>query len=116
MTHEHRQALLIDDNLMSSVKVQTQLEQMNYGVHTSKIVPDTNSWPSGNPELILINLGSRSLEAASLIPLCQTVYPNARIVGFCGHREVDIRMEAKAAGIAKILTNEQVMQELSKHL
>jgi len=61
-------------------------------------------------------LGSRPLNGLDLLNECRARFPAARIVGFCGHLEIEIRREAKARGIDKLLTNEMVMSELGKAL
>jgi DNA-binding NarL/FixJ family response regulator len=109
-------ALLLDDNLMSAVRVQAQLERMNYRVRTERNVPSAEGLKDNTPELIVINLGSRGMNAVGFIDVCRERFPDARFVGFCGHLEVEIRRAAKAAGIEKILTNDQAYSELAKSL
>ena len=108
-------ALLLDDNMMSSMRVEPQLRAMSYRVQTARTVPD--GIPSDNqPQLVVINLGSRSLNGVALIGTCRERFAGARVVGFCGHLEVEIRRAAKAAGIDKILTNDQVFSNLKQSL
>lgn len=129
-------ALLLDDNLMSAMRVQAQLQRMNYRVHTARELPapsSTTPEPSEGetsagettadaqsadetPQLVLINLGSRGLNGAMLIGVCRERFPASRVVGFCGHLEADIRRAAKAAGIDKILTNDQALSDLQSVL
>jgi DNA-binding NarL/FixJ family response regulator len=109
-------ALLLDDNLMSAVRVQAQLERMNYRVRTERNVPDADGLKAQLPELIVINLGSRGMNSVGFIGVCRKRFPNARVVGFCGHLEVGIRRAAKTVGIDKILTNDQAYSELAKSL
>jgi CheY-like chemotaxis protein len=116
-TQESRKlALLLDDNLMSTVRVQPQLQKLNYRVETARVVPEAAALHGEAPQVVLINLGSRGLNGVSLIGVCRERFPGARIVGFCGHLEVDIRRAAKSAGIDKILTNDQALSELEKAL
>ena len=103
-------ALLLDDNLLSSARIGPQLKAMGYRVQTCRRVPDSLETP---PELILINLGSRPLNGVEKISECRAQFPQARLVGFCGHLEIEIRRAAKAQGIDKLLTNEQAMAELN---
>lgn len=111
-----KQALLLDDNLMSAVRVQAQLERMSYRVQTARNVPESESLKDQMPELIVINLGSRGMNPVAFIGVCRERVPAARVVGFCGHLEVEIRRAAKAAGIDKILTNDQAYSELAQSL
>ena len=109
-------ALLLDDNLMSAVRVQAQLERMSYRVHTERNVPTIESLKEQMPKLIVINLGSRGMNPVGFIDVCRERFPESRIIGFCGHLEVEIRRAAKAAAIDKILTNDQAYSELAKSL
>ena len=116
---EQTLALLLDDNLMSAVRVQRQLQEAGYQVTIARAVPPPGEVAaarrlidSAAPSVILINLGSRGLQGVSLIGSCRERYPDARLVGFCGHLEIEIRRAAKAAGIDKILTNEQALSQL----
>ena len=106
-------ALLVDDNLMSVVRVQRQLEHAGYRVQAAGVLP-TESIQT--PELILINLGSRSLNGVAQIEAGFARFPGTRVLGFCGHTEVEIRQAAKAAGIGRIFTNEEAMMELAQLL
>ncbi len=111
-----KQALLLDDNLMSAVRVQAQLERMGYCVQTGRNVPETESLKDQMPGLVVINLGSRGMNPVAFISVCRERFPTSRVVGFCGHLEVEIRRAAKAAAIDKILTNDQAYSELAQSL
>lgn len=94
--------LLLDDNLLSSMRLQRALETQGHQVQVA------SKPAAGEPvEVVLINLGSRSLHGIELISQCRELFPGAAVKGFCGHLEVEIRRAAKAAGIDKILTNDQ---------
>ncbi len=101
--------LLLDDNLMSSARVVRRLQGENYRVVTARDAKTVAaSTCSGVCSLILINLGSRSLDGVAQIGSCHQHFPNVRVFGFCGHLEIEIRRAAKAAGIERLLTNDQV--------
>jgi DNA-binding NarL/FixJ family response regulator len=103
-------ALLLDDNLMTAMRVQKQLERAGYVVRTAGVLPAAVEVA---PEIVLINLGSRSLHGVDLIPKCLSQFPDATISGFCGHTEIEIRQAAKAAGVKRIFTNDEAMAELA---
>ena len=109
-------ALLMDDNLMSATRIEGQLRRMEHQVRSARTLAEARPTGGELPQLILINLGSRSLNGVELIGALRGHYPQARIVGFCGHLEVDIRRAAKAAGIHQILTNEQAFSQLQQVL
>jgi ActR/RegA family two-component response regulator len=107
-----KSALLLDDNLMSAVRVGGQLERAGFQVRTKGVLPSEGD----APELILINLGSRSLNGVAQIQASRARFPDSKILGFCGHTEIEIRKAAKAAGIGRIFTNEEAMLELAQLL
>lgn len=107
-----KSAWLLDDNLMSAVRVQGQLQRAGYRVHNTKQAPPADE----TPDLVLINLGSRSLNGIERIETCQALFPTTKVFGFCGHTEVELRKAAKAAGIGRIFTNEEAMLELAQLL
>jgi DNA-binding NarL/FixJ family response regulator len=115
-TQPQRLALLLDDNLMSTIRVQPQLQRLNYRVETSRVVPEAAALNGEMPQVVLINLGSRGLNGVSLIGTCRERFPQARIIGFCGHLETEIRRAAKQAGIDRMLTNDQALSELARAL
>jgi len=110
--------LLLDDNLMSAMRIQPQLQRMGYQVHTARAFPVTASAVTDavGPQVVLINLGSRNLDGVTLVSRCRENYPAARLIGFCGHLETEIRRAARDAGIDRILTNDQVFTELERAL
>lgn len=104
-------ALIVDDNMMSSMRVDAQLERGNWVTAIRRSAADAE----GPFDLAIINLGSRGLDATEQIKYCRE-REAARVVGFCGHLEVEIRRAAKTAGIDKILTNENALSDLLNHL
>ncbi len=104
--------LLLDDNLLTSARITPQLKTLGYETKIARRLPEM---PDA-PELVLINLGSRPLNGLDLLDECRARFPSTRIVGFCGHLEIEIRREAKARGVDKLLTNDMVMSELGKAL
>ena len=101
--------LLLDDNLMSSARIVRRLQGENYRVVTAREAKNAPaSTCSAGWNCVLINLGSRSLNGVAQIETCREWFPDARVLGFCGHLEIEIRRAAKAAGIDGLLTNEQV--------
>ena len=105
-------ALLLDDNLMSLSRIAAALQQMNYRVLVASKPPET----ADAPQLILLQLGSRRLDGIALIAPLKAKFPDARLVGFCGHREIEIRRAAKAAGLGRILTNDEALLDLANAL
>jgi DNA-binding NarL/FixJ family response regulator len=110
-------ALLLDDNLMSSTRVMAQLELLGYRTRNARsIAAVPNDATFGAPQIVLINLGSRALHGVDLVSQSRAAFPGARILGFCGHLEVEIRQAAKAVGIDRIFTNDQAYGSLAECL
>ncbi len=99
--------LLLDDNLMSATRVENQLRASGASVKLARQLPPDGEW-----KLIVVNLGSRSLNGMSLLPEAQSRFPDTTIWGFAGHREVEIWRTAKTAGVTKMVSNEAAMSEL----
>lgn len=114
LLHPSHMALLLDDNLMTSGRIASQLQHAGYHASTLSRLPDKKI--GTEPAVVLINLSSRQFGNGSVITKCREKFPEARIVGFCGHLEVELRRTAKAAGIDKLLTNEQVLSQLNEYL
>lgn len=94
---------------MSSARIVRRLQGENYRVVTARTAQNAPaSTCSGDWACVLINLGSRSLNGVAQIETCRELLPKVRVIGFCGHLEIEIRRAAKAAGIDRLLTNEQV--------
>lgn len=100
--------LLLDDNLLTQTRVAAQLQSAGCQVQTRRALPTEDDF-----ELVLINLGSRSMPGLDLLRSAKTRLPNAQIWGFCGHLEIEIRRAALQIGVDKLLTNEVAMSELA---
>lgn len=100
--------LLLDDNLMSSMRVESNLRNGGHEVKLARrIAPELE-----DIEVVIVNVGSRSMNGMELLDEAQTRFPEARLYGFCGHREVEIWKAAQSKG-AKMITNENAMSEIS---
>ena len=83
--------LLLDDNLMSATRIENALRAAEHRVTTARRAPET-----GEPDLILFNLGSRSLDGLEQIETWRARFAEARIWAFCGHRETELWRAARA--------------------
>ena len=95
--------VLLDDNLFTSARVSSALRARGQQVLVAKKVEAITAC-----DIALINLGSRSLDGVALIEPLRAKFPGAKVLGFCGHLETEIRRAARAAGIDRLLTNESV--------
>ena len=95
--------VLLDDNLFTSARVSSALRARGQQVLVAKSISSIAAC-----DIALINLGSRSLNGVALIEPLRLKFPQAKVMGFCGHLETEIRQAARAAGIDRLLTNESV--------
>ena len=100
--------LLLDDNLMSATRIENNLRAAGHSIKIARTAPQ-----NGEFELVVFNLGSRSLDGLAHISDWRERFAHAPIWAFCGHREVELWRQARAAGVDKILTNEVAMSEIS---
>ncbi len=103
--------LLLDDNLMSALRIENNLRAANHSVQTARQAPAT-----GEFDLIVFNLGSRSLDGLSHLAAWRERFAGAPLWAFCGHREVELWRAAREAGVQRILTNEVAMSEIGREI
>ena len=103
--------LLLDDNLMSATRIENNLRAAGHSVKTARTAPE-----SGEFDFVVFNLGSRSLEGLAQIATLRERFDGVQIWAFCGHREVELWREARAAGVDKIVTNEVAMSEIGREI
>ncbi|PQV64252.1 hypothetical protein B1R32_10698 [Abditibacterium utsteinense] len=103
--------LLLDDNLLSQTRVEAQLKRAGCEVQTRRALPENDDF-----ELIVINLGSRSMPGLKWLEAAKNQFPKAVLWAFCGHLEIEIRRAALKIGVDKLLTNEVAMSELGAQL
>ncbi len=96
--------VLLDDNLFTSTRLASALRARERQVLVARGIESVEAC-----DIAVINLGSRSLDGVALIEPLRDRFPQAKILGFCGHLETQIRQAARAAGIDLLLTNESVV-------
>ena len=103
--------LLLDDNLMSAMRIENNLRAAGHTVKSGRLAPE-----SGEFDFVVFNLGSRSLDGLAQIAMLRERFGAAKIWAFCGHREVELWRAARAAGVDKILTNEVAMSQIADEI
>ena len=103
--------LLLDDNLMSATRIENNLRAAGHSVKSARTAPQ-----NGDFDWVIFNLGSRSLDGLAQIATLRQRFDGAQIWAFCGHREVELWRDARAAGVDKILTNEVAMSEIAQQI
>ncbi len=103
--------LLLDDNLMSVLRLENNLRAAGHEVKTARQAP-----AQGEFDVVVFNLGSRSLDGLNQMASWRARFADAKIWAFCGHREVELWRAAREAGVERILTNEVAMTEIGREL
>jgi DNA-binding response OmpR family regulator len=107
--------LILDDNLMTSSAVQSQL--WTHG-HTASVVGSPahalEVLRMEAPLLAIVNLVARSFDAIDAIRSVRAAAPERiRLLAFCGHTDQDRRARAYAAGADLVITNSQALKQLN---
>jgi len=108
--------LILDDNLMTSSAVQSQL--WTHG-HTASIVASAEHaldvLRMEAPQAAIVNLAAHGFNAADAIRVLRTdaAHGRVRIIGFCGHTDQVRRTGALEAGADLVITNAQALKTLN---
>ncbi len=62
---------------------------------------------------VIVDLSTRSKVVEELMPLCQSHYPNANVIAYAPHVQVDRIRAARTHGIPTVLTRGQFNEALS---
>ena len=103
--------LLLDDNLMSALRIENNLRAAGHTAQTARQAP-----AQGEFDLIIFNLGSRSLDGLNQLDSWRARFADAPVWAFCGHREVELWRAAREKGVQRILTNEVAMSEIGSEI
>lgn len=102
-------------DLFFSVKVKNELTKAGYEPLLVKREPELLSTvESSEPVLILIDLGARP-DWKVLEPLLESESAPP-IVAFGPHKDLDARKEAQAAGVTRVVTNQQMHRNLHEYV
>ncbi|MBM3449946.1 MAG: hypothetical protein FJX78_03000 [Armatimonadetes bacterium] len=91
---------ILDPDVLSATRLRDQLARA--GWRTAKA--------DERPDAVLINLARG--DAASVVRSAAERWPAAKLVGFCGHADLDRRTAALAAGCGVVLTHGEAMTRL----
>jgi DNA-binding NarL/FixJ family response regulator len=95
---------VVDPDLLSAGRIRNQLGRAGWRVAAE----------AEDPRAVVINLARG--DAAQLVRDAHTRWPDARVVGFCGHADRARRDEALAAGCEVVLTHGEAMTRLRNTL
>ncbi|BCM90935.1 hypothetical protein IAD21_02798 [Abditibacteriota bacterium] len=104
--------LLLDQNLFGATRVESNLTHHGHAVVVCSQLEDGDFdsiiWNFGNPKWTLDNIIPAVKEARSQ-------FPDARLLGFCGHREVDKWKVAQSAGV-RVVSNDAMLSDAGAQL
>jgi CheY-like chemotaxis protein len=102
-------------DLFFSVKVKNELTVAGYEPLLVKREPELLSTvESSNPALVLIDLGARP-DWTVLAPLLESD-SGPPVVAFGPHKDLEARKTAQAAGVTRVVTNQQLHRNLQEYV
>jgi DNA-binding NarL/FixJ family response regulator len=119
-----RNVVIIEDNMFFSSKFTPVLKNLGYTPKVISFVKPTTleKIRELNPEIIIINIESRVNNPINLIQELKGENQNYKIVGYCGHGNINAMEQAKQAGIDLVVSNgvissqlPQIINELTKN-
>lgn len=107
--------LVVDDNLLSCTRLLSQASAAGWQARATGFGPQVLTMArQGRPDAVIVNLSARGGEAALVIRAFKAEPDLAPIplLGFCGHRDVQRREAALAAGCDHVVANSAVAGQL----
>jgi hypothetical protein len=104
--------LLLDQNLFGATRVESNL------VHNGHKVVVCSQLEEGDFDCVIWNFGNPNWTTDNIIPAVEEArnqFPDAKLLGFCGHREVDKWKTAQSAGI-RMASNDAIMSDANAQL
>ena len=107
-------ALIIEDDLFFSVRIEKTLQKMGYTVNvattTQQAVTQSETAP---PDLIILNFGNERMDAAATVEHLKTAHPAARVLGHVSHVNMAfVRPNAMRAGCDLLVANSALTMRL----
>lgn len=113
------QVLVVDDNLLSSTTILSQLHTGGHRPALAGTEADAlRTLRDTSFDFVLINLAAHRFDPVSLISTFRKTpeLKTCRIVGFCGHLEHARRKAAQEAGCDHVMTNAVALRQLTTAL
>lgn len=104
--------LLLDQNLFGATRVESNL------VRSGHTVVVCSTLEEGDYECLIWNFGNPKWTPDNIIPAVEEAraqFPDAKFLGFCGHREVDKWRVAQRAGV-RMASNDATMSDANSQL
>jgi DNA-binding response OmpR family regulator len=111
----HGKIVVMIRDLFFSVKVKNELTNAGYEPLLVKREPELLSTvEASNPSLVLLDLGTNP-DWQTLQPLLENESAPP-ILAFGPHKDIDGRREAQAAGVTRVVTNQQLHKNLQDYV
>ena len=109
-----KNVVIIEDNMFFSSKFTPVLKNLGFTPKVISFVKLTTveKIKELNPELIIINIESRANNPISLIKELKQQNLDYKIVGYCGHGNINAMEQAKQAGIDLVVSNGVISSQL----
>ncbi len=104
--------LLLDQNLFGATRVESNL------VHHGHTVVVCSGLENGDYDCLLWNFGNPKWTTDNIIPAVEEAksqLPDAKLLGFCGHREVEKWKVAQSVGV-RMASNDAMMSDAGAQL
>ncbi len=106
--------VVIEDNMFFSSKFTPVLKNLGFTPKIISFVKPTTpeKIKELTPEIIIINIESRANNPIQLIKKLKEENQNYKIVGYCGHGNINAMEQAKQAGIDLVVSNGAISSQL----
>ena len=107
-------ALVIEDDLFFSVRIEKTLQKMGYAVEVATTTEQALSRAAAvSPDLVLVHFGNERLDAAATVEHLKTAHPAARVLGHVSHVNMAfVRPNAIRAGCDLLVANSALTMRL----
>lgn len=110
--------VVADDDLLFSSRISASLVRLGYRPTVARTAETFEAALRDAPRAVIVNLAARrfdALDAIRRLKRDQTMR-GIRVLGFCGHRDVERAKAAKTAGCDAVTTNGAVAADLERVL
>ena len=111
---EKAYALVIEDDLFFSVRIETTLKKLGYTVEVIGDGEKALAWAERyTPKLVVINFGSGHLVPGDVVKKLKAGRPTGAVLGYVSHKWIpEVRPNAMAAGCDLLVANSALVMRL----
>jgi CheY-like chemotaxis protein len=109
-----RSALIVEDDLLFSVRMERSLAVAGYETHTVSKPDEAVEWARAHPPILtIVNCGSPRLPGADAVRLLRAALPDLPIIGYMPHtRMPELKPPVRAAGCDLVVANSAISMRL----